>query len=980
MAETAVNFVTETLLRSLEKEVKLQLELKSEVANIRQDLRTIMAFLREADVQAERSNMSYMVKDWVSNVREIAHQIEDVVDDYRYEVARRRTGPRDFLGQARRAGGFARRIVSAHQISGDIEDVRERLSRQVEIRKGLGLTGGEVGASGGRGSNSLSWQELKQLRPVGDENELVGFEAHKENLNNSITLGNQNTVIPIAGEAGLGKTTLVCQLYRHHKKVQEFAAHRAWVDVTQTFDTRNVLKKLIQQLKSQKDFEMGNMETRDLIDEVRNFLQENRCLIVFDDVWVSRFWDEIKHILPSRQNGSRIIITTRINEVASHCKGNTHSTKPFVLKRLERQQAKELFFRFAFQGDECPENLRILSDEIIQKCNGLPLAITTIGSLLSKTNLDNDVSKWQNVHKSLSRVLANDDTDAGKALNMVVSESYYDLPYHLKLCFLYLGVLPEDYPINCNRLIRLWIAEGFVKEKPAEKLEEIGRKYLQELINRNLIQATVVDCDGKVRSCRVHDMMRGFILKKFEELNFCQVLDDTGSDFNSLYSPRRLSIHKNFNENELQGIVSDPGKVRSCILFNTKGISTSFITKFNLMRTLDFDDAPLDALPEEIGDLLLLEYLSLRNTKVKKLPASIGKLQNLLTLDIKNSHVQSLPREINKLTKLRQLLGYSFHGGEIDLGMAAFSYQGLQIMKEGFGKFKDLQELYSIDCYHINNAFIIKELRKLKQLKKLGITRLRRQNGRDLCSTIESLTCLTSLWIGAVEEGDFLELDSLINPPRHLERLYLEGRLRSLPKWIPRLKKLVKLCLYGSGITDDPILALKNLNELLELRLRKAYQGEELHFQKGWLKKLKVLRLRKLEHLKTLKIHDKALPQLVQLYIGPCPQMAEVPDDIQNVKHVRRLETLLKSQRVNRYINNSLHYANIMRNRHGDRDYSEMAQSNLISSRPKAELPHPNGETADWRVWVPLASLMSVFVVMLALASRYLEQLPFWIL
>ncbi|XP_054819071.1 disease resistance protein RPM1-like [Prosopis cineraria] len=524
------------------------------------------------------------------------------------------------------------------------------------------------------------------------------------------------------------KTTLVYQVCHHRKKVVErFAAHRAWVDVSQTYEIRNALRKLIQQLKSQKDFEMGNTETRDLIEEVRNCLQENRRLTDFDDVWATGFWDEIKKILPSEQNGSSIIITTRKNE------------------------AEEPFTRIAFHGDECPQDLRLLSDEIIDKCKGLPLAITTIGSLLSKTNIDNDdvSTKWQNVHKNLSRLLAN-DTDAGRVLNTVMSESYYDLPYHLKRCFLCLGEFPEDYPINCNRLIRLWIAVGFVKENP-ERPEEIGRKHLQELINRSLIQATVVDCDGKVRSCRVHDMMRGFILQKFEEMNFCQLFDDAGSsDLNSSDSPRRSSIQKDYRENELQGVISDPGKT---------------------------------------------------------LPASIGKLQNLLTLHIKNSCEHRLSGEINKLAKLRQLLCYSFHGGEIDLGMAAFSYRGLQIIK-GFGKFKDLQMLYSIDCYHVNASIFI-ELRKLKQLKKLGITRLRRHNGRDLYSRV--FNRLTSLWIGAVDENEFLELDSLTNPPRHLERLYLEGRLQSLPKWIPRLKKLVKLCFYGSGITDDPIDSVKRL-------------------------------------------------------------------------------------------------------------------------------------------------------------------------
>jgi disease resistance protein RPM1 len=81
-------------------------------------------------------------------------------------------------------------------------------------------------------------------------------------------------------------------------------------------------------------------------------------------------------------------------------------------------------------------------------------------------------------------------------------------------------MFPEDYSINCARLIRLWIAEGFVREKQGLTLEDVAQDYLNQLIHRSLVQVEEVDFIGKTRSCRVHDMLREVILSKSEELSF----------------------------------------------------------------------------------------------------------------------------------------------------------------------------------------------------------------------------------------------------------------------------------------------------------------------------------------------------------------------------------------------------------------------------------------------------------------------------
>jgi disease resistance protein RPM1 len=326
------------------------------------------------------------------------------------------------------------------------------------------------------------------------------------------------------------------------------------------------------------------------------------------------FWGEIEHALPDNEKGGRIMITTRKWEVANFCKKSSlvhvHELQP-----LPPDDAWELFCKRAFQfdfGGHCPPELEKLSHYIVEKCEGLPLAIVAIGGLLSTK--DKTIFEWQNLYDSLGFELGRNPHLAG--VNKILSLSYEDLPYNLKSCFLYLGMYPEDYSINCVRLIRQWIAEGFVKEIKNKTLEEVAREYLIELIHRSLVQVSEVNFDGKVRRCRLHDLFREIVLQKMEDLSFCHVLSREESSFEGL--TRRLSID-GVSYNALEGF--EDKHIHSLLLFNLdelpKSFMNTFFANFKLLKVMDFEDAPLDHIPEDVGSLFHLRYLSLRNTKVK---------------------------------------------------------------------------------------------------------------------------------------------------------------------------------------------------------------------------------------------------------------------------------------------------------------------------------------------------------------------------
>ncbi|GMY30838.1 disease resistance protein RPM1-like [Fagus crenata] len=220
---------------------------------------------------------------------------------------------------------------------------------------------------------------------------------------------------------------------------------------------------------------------------------------------------------------------------------------------------------------------------------------------------------------------------------------------------------PEDYSINCVRLIRQWIAEGFVKEIKNKKLEEVAREYLNELIHRNLVQVSKVDFDGRVRICRLHDIFREIVLQKMEDLSFCHVLSREESSFEG--RTRRLSMD-GVSYNALEGY--EDKHIHSLLLFNLDELPKSFMSTF-------------------FANFKLLKSL-----------------------------VSDIPVEIKKLRKLRHLIAY-YRDNKLDFSLAW--EKGVKIEK-GIECLKYLQKLYHVELNH-GGVDLIKELGKLRQLRKL---------------------------------------------------------------------------------------------------------------------------------------------------------------------------------------------------------------------------------------------------------------------
>ncbi|KAJ7963555.1 Disease resistance protein [Quillaja saponaria] len=869
MAEIAVSFALEQLYPLLKEEANLLRGIHKQVADIKDELEFIQAFLKDADSRAEADlgdPADHGVQTWVKHLRAVAFRIEDLIDEYKYRVAQRPQSHR------RRSCGFVRSLQKVahlitsvkprHEIASEIQGIKESVREINERSKRYGFERGST-------NKNVKWHDPRMASLFIEEAQVVGFEAPKDELTSWLVEGaTERTVISVVGMGGLGKTTLASTVLKNQVVTRHFDC-RAFITVSQIYTIEELLRSMMKEFcKLTKESLPQNIHTMDqksLITMLRHHLLQKRYVVFFDDVWEVGFWEGIELALPDNGKGSRIIITTRIMGVAEFCKKSAlvHVHK---MQGLPHNKAWELFCKKAFGfgfGGVCPAELEDISNEIVKRCQGLPLAIVAIGGLLSTK--EKILTEWQKLHRNLGFEL--ESNPHLTSLTRILALSYEDLPYHLKSCFLYFGIYPEDYFINCVRLIRQWVAEGFVKFEKGKSLEEVAEQYLTELIHRSMVQVSELNFDGKARRCQVHDMVREIILRKMEGLSFCHFASYDENDDQSTscgFITRRLVITTSSN-NVWGSIGNSCSATRSMYFFQVSEFPVLFLTTFcsdlKLLKVLDFEDSPLDHVPDDLGNLFHLRYLSLRNTNVKRLPISIGKLQNLETLDLKQTQVYEIPTEITQLQKLRHLLAY-YRNYNIEFCLTW--ERGVKIANN-IGCLMSLQKLYHVEANH-DGVDLIKELGKLRQLRKLGVKHLTRVNGKALCASIDKMNCLESLDISSITEDEIIDLQSvniLSLPP--LRRLHLKGRLEKLPNWIPQLHNLL-------GLTLD------------------AYDGEQLHFEEGGFLKLNQLKLRDLKRLNSVIIDKGALPALQELELGPFPQMKEVPPGIQHLKKLDVLE------------------------------------------------------------------------------------------
>ncbi|KAL0318478.1 UNVERIFIED_CONTAM: Disease resistance protein RPP13 [Sesamum angustifolium] len=429
---------------------------------------------------------------------------------------------------------------------------------------------------------------------------MVGSEEDLIQLMDELT-GHDSTrrILAIVGMGGIGKTTLAKNIY-DNSFVREHFQVRAWVTVSQEYNVREIILRLLHDItvsigqnmqESRKNLVafidgMSRMSDYQLGEQLYKSLWGRRYLIVLDDLWGIDAWIQIKTFFPDNSNGSRILVTTRLSNVAEQC----GSCNIFPMSFLDADESLELFCRHVFgEEDHCPPELEKIGKRIVKKCRGLPLAIIVVGGLLSKS--DKTQEYWEQIAEDITAVI-NCDKDE-YCLN-VLHLSYSHLPVHLKPCFLYMGIFPEDSYISVSKLIKLWVAEDFLKPVMSKSLEEAAEEYLEDLIDRNLILPFRAGVDGNLKGCRMHDLLRDLCLREARKQNFFSVTriyshpNAPGTE-----SERRLILHQHPRKNEYSprdnNVLRSAPLARSLVC-SVKCFPSQLTSKFRLLRVLDTVD------------------------------------------------------------------------------------------------------------------------------------------------------------------------------------------------------------------------------------------------------------------------------------------------------------------------------------------------------------------------------------------------------
>ncbi|KAK2997550.1 hypothetical protein RJ639_024839 [Escallonia herrerae] len=870
MALVGVDLMIGKIVSILENEASLLCGVYGELDELKRELKGMRSCLEDAD---RKRDLTEGEKSWVEDVRDMCNPVEDILEEFIYHRNKPQKGGK-FTKHLYRIIKSPNNLLEMHRVASRLQDINKKLKSIPERRQRYLVGPVQVTISN---DNQRRVQNDSEALLFAKDDHLVGIEDDERLLVKWLNDEYPGrSIISVVGMGGSGKSTLAAKVYKNQIIMQQFECY-AWIVVAQNYVVEDILTRMIEEFYGSKNekvpADLSSMRYRELLRVLVDYLAPKRYIIILDDVWDRNLWTDINVSLQDEGRRSRVILTTRKEEIAL----SSFGVKSYVhhIQPLKPSDAWDLFCVKAFSSNSCPEELQHIATELVRKCGGLPLALLALGGVMYSKK---ESSEWIDFSSGLNQELrSNSGLEVVKGILFL---SFSDLPYQLKRCFLYCCMFPEDYQMERGKLVRLWIAEGFIEYDKAKKPQLLAEEYFVELVHRSLLQAVTRSHTGRPTTCQMHDLVRELAISTSEAEKFSVVYNGEGSDEEVSTAPR-LSIQTTSKEiKSITGLA----KVRSLFVFSANLIPPSSAitlpTGLRLIRVLYLENVPIEKLSDEVGDLFNLSYLNLKGTKLKELPKSIGRLSNLQTLDIRDTKIDVVPDGIGKLHKLQNLLAYRDNP---DVENFCFVF-GIKFPSS----ICKLKSLKVFDCVTAEPN-LLKQLRNMTQLISLGITNVRKDDGKDLCISLQSMRLLRNLFVMVTNEEEYLGMDSPSFAPPGLKNLVLVGKLENVPRWFGSLQNLTSLYLHWSKFIEDLLPHIQALANLGELALINACAGSKLCFSTGF-NKLVRLYLRNLSQLDEIIIEKGVMPGLQRIYVGNCTELKMLPRGIEYLTSLEKLD------------------------------------------------------------------------------------------
>ncbi|CAL4910060.1 unnamed protein product [Urochloa decumbens] len=796
------------VMEGLEKQHKL----------LKRKLPAILDVITDAEEQAAAKREG--AKAWLEEVRNVAYQANDVLDEFKYEALRRKAkeeGHYKELGMdVIKLFPSHNRFAFRHRMGNKLRLILQELDvliTEMNTFRFKFRPGPPVPINHLRENSADIIDDPMKIASRSRDGEKQKVVKTLLDQANNVNL----TIFPIVAMGGMGKTTLA-QLVYNDPEVQKHFQLRLWVCVSDNFDVNSLARSIVGEAKK-NGCQVDENSTPDK--QLQSAVRGKRYLLVLDDVWnrdEAHKWEKLKSYLEHGGSGSSVMTTTRDKAVAQLMMGTTEGA--YKLGDLGDDFLAEIIKTRAFsskQEKDWPRDLVNMVGDFVKRCAGSPLAATALGSMLStKTTVD----EWKDV---LSRRAICDEKNG---ILPVLKLSYNCLPSHMRQCFAFCAMFPKDYEIDVEMLIQLWMANGFIPEQQGQEHPEISGKIIFiELASRSFFQDVkgipfeFTRIEVPRVTCKIHDLMHDV------------ALDSMGKECAAI----------DIEQSKSEGF---PHSARHLLLSGYKPESVLNASREKgspVIQTLLFEQIVYEGLQH------LSNYMSVRAIRIKTFRASFLKprrLHHLRYLDLSESGIQSLPEDLSILYHL-QTLNLSGCGR-------------LKRLPTGMKYMTALRHLYSHGC---------------KRLKSMPA------DFRRLTS-LQTLTCFVAgAGSGCSRVGELRRLDDLGG---HLEIRQLENAKEADAKEakLRNKKKLARLTLRWTNSDTEAHNSDAEVLEYLEphdgLKVLRIYSCS-IDTCPTWMNKLQGIVELELSDCKRLEKLPVIFPQLEKLLIKGCKSLAALP-------------------------------------------------------------------------------------------------------